>query len=448
MLILKIFFGLLGLSLVVIIHEAGHFVAARLSGIRVEAFSIGWGKVLFSRSWKGTDFRLSLFPLGGYCKMQGEQALIQAWESHSREVECSEGDMYAASFWKRIIVSFSGPLLNLVFAALIFFTISMAGYRIYYYPSRIVMASEFTSRTDYPADSSGLLSGDIIRKINGKEISRFDQLQEEISLNPEKTMILEVERGGSLLALKILPELNLQSGAGYIGIYPWINPLIREIAADSPFAAAGIKPGDRITALNGVAIDHAVQFSSLLESSVIENISVMRSGSELSFSLPGEEIISEPGIQYEFMETRTPSWRVLHSLREGYDETARTLTASLKGILLLFKGIDLQSAVSGPLRITYITGDLAFSGFRNGAAEGFLTFFRFIALINIALFVMNLLPIPVLDGGQILLFLAEGIFRKKPNPQIIYRYQLLGTFIVFGLIIFATMNDILFFSRK
>jgi regulator of sigma E protease len=114
----------------------------------------------------------------------------------------------------------------------------------------------------------------------------------------------------------------------------------------------------------------------------------------------------------------------------------------------LFKGINLQSAVSGPLRITYMTGDLAFSGFSASMAEGFLVFFRFIALINIALFIMNLLPIPALDGGQILLFLFEGIFRRKPNPLVLYRYQMLGTILIFGLIIFATTNDILFFSRN
>jgi regulator of sigma E protease len=115
---------------------------------------------------------------------------------------------------------------------------------------------------------------------------------------------------------------------------------------------------------------------------------------------------------------------------------------------MLFKGIDLQSAVSGPLRITYMTGDLAFSGFSQGIGEGLLSFFRFIALINVALFIMNLLPIPVLDGGQILFFMIEGLTQKKPNPTVLYRYQMIGTVMVFALIIFATMNDILFFSRN
>ena len=448
MTIFKILFGLLGLSLVVIIHEAGHFIAARLSGIKVEAFSVGWGKVLFARTWKGTEYRLSLFPLGGYCKMQGEQALIQAWETHAREVEYQKGDMYSASYWKRIIVSLSGPLLNLLFAGLIFFTIAFVGYKIYYYPSRIVMASEFTSRTNYPADTSGLRTGDIITEINGDTINRFDQLQERIALNALNEIDLTVKRNGTRVSIRITPELNKQSGAGFIGIYPWIDPVVRAIQDDSPLASPGLRPGDRITGLNGHPIHHAVALSSEIEKESVESLTVIRDGASLELNFQEPVKIEETKIQFDFMEDRTRSFDPLYSFKQAWTETGRTLISSLKGLALLFKGIDLQSAVSGPLRITYLTGDLAFSGFQNGAAEGFLTFFRFIALINIALFVMNLLPIPVLDGGQILLFLVEGVLRKRPNPQIIYRYQLLGTIIVFGLILFATMNDILFFSRN
>ena len=448
MILLKIIFGLLGLSLVVVIHEAGHFVAARMSGIKVEAFSIGWGKILYRRMWGDTEFRLSLIPLGGYCKMQGEQALIQAWETHAREVESSEGDMYAASWWKRILVSLSGPLMNLISAVLIFFFIGLIGYNIYYYPSRIVLASEYTERADYPANLSGLKTGDIVRSVNSKGIYRFDQLQKEVSLNPEETLMLIIEREGAERSLEIVPELNLQSGSGYVGIYPWIEPVVRKLSETSLFNSQGVLPGDRFQQINGIDIYHAVQLSSIIDRNPLESFAVIREGQRKEFVLPEAVKISDPGIQYDFIESRTQSGNFFLSLKDGFSETAHTLISSIKGIALLFRGIDLQSAVSGPLRITYLTGDLAFSGFRNSMGEGFLTFFRFIALINVALCVMNLLPIPVLDGGQIILFLIEGIFRRKPNPQAIYRYQLLGTFLVFGLIIFATMNDILFFSRK
>ncbi len=447
MTMIKILTGLLGLSIVVVVHEAGHFIAARLSGIKVEAFSIGWGKVLFSKKWKDTDFRISLFPLGGYCKMQGEQAMIQAWESKARTIDTDEGDMYAAAWWKRIIVSISGPVMNLIMAGLIFFTISLVGYQIHYYPSGIVLASEYSTRSDFPADTAGLKSGDIIRAVDDRDIERFDQLQEAIMVSPEKPLTLTVERDGRLLSITTVPELNKDSGAGMLGIFPWIDAVVKGVSENSLFFAAGMQAGDRIVEADGTPVSHALDFSRLTEGSV-STLKVLRNGETITLRVPENSDLPHGGIQFEYLSLRTPSFKLIHSVKEGFTESWNTVANSAKGLGMLFKGINLQSAVSGPLRITYMTGDLAFSGFSAGIAEGFLNFFRFIALINVALFIMNLLPIPVLDGGQILLFLVEGITKRKPNPAVLYRYQMLGTMIVFALIIFATTNDILFFSRN
>ena len=443
--IVKILLGLLGLSLVVVVHEAGHFIAARLSGIHVEAFSIGWGKVLWARKWGDTEYRLSLFPLGGYCKMQGEQAMIQAWESKARSIETDEGDMYAASWWQRILVSLAGPFMNLIFAGLIFFMISFIGYKVHYHPSRIVLASSYTERNDYPADKAGLKTGDLILAVNGEEIERFDQLQEKIVIHPDETIIFTVERSGRAIKIEAVPEMNKESGAGYLGIYPWIAPLVRSTGESSEEI---LQKGDLIKAVNGHRIVHALDLSkAIAELPEGETLSftVERNGENIELKdLPVE---SAETIRFNYFTKRTASGRPIRSLKEGWNETWGTVSASVKGLSLLFKGINLQSAVSGPLRITYMTGDLAYSGFNNSLGEGLLSFFRFVGLINIALFIMNLLPIPVLDGGQILLFLAEGILRRKPNPAVLYRYQMIGTIIVFVIIIFATMNDILFFSR-
>ena len=445
--IFKILLGLLGLSLVVVVHEAGHFIAARLSGIRVEAFSIGWGRVLWSRKWGDTEYRISLFPLGGYCKMQGEQAMIQAWESKARSIDTEEGDMYAAHWWQRIIVSLAGPLMNLICAGLIFFMIAFIGYKVHYYPSRIVMASSYTERSDYPADKAGLETGDHILAVNGEEIERFDQLQEAIVIHPEEELNLTIKRNGKVIEIIAIPEMNKDSGAGYLGIYPWIEPVVRT-GRESSEDKSGLQEGDIIISANGYDIEHALDLS-ILTSGLSEGsslkLSVEREGRTIDIEVISLE--TADSIRFAYLTKRTVSGRPFLALRESGNETWTTVRTSIKGLSLLFRGINLQKAVSGPLRITYMTGDLAYSGFSNSLGEGLLSFFRFIGLINIALFIMNLLPIPVLDGGQILLFLTEGIFRRKPNPVTLYRYQMIGTIIVFAIIIFATMNDILFFSR-
>lgn len=445
--IVKIFLGLLGLSLVVVVHEAGHFILARLSGIRVEAFSIGWGKVLWARKWGDTEYRISLFPLGGYCKMQGEQAMLQAWESKARSIDTDEGDMYAASWWQRILVSLAGPFTNLICASLIFFMIALIGYKVHYYPSRIVMASSYTERGDYPADQAGLMTGDLVTAVNGVEIERFDQLQEAIVIHPREAIALTVERSGRTVEITAVPEMNKDSGAGYLGIYPWIAPVVRS-TEDGVNVASGLVEGDLITSANGQMIDHGLDLSHTLSGMTegeLLTLTVERNGQTVK--LEGFDPEAAGNIRFAYLTKRTVSGRPLSALKEGWRETWSTVRASLKGLKLLFSGINLQSAVSGPLRITYMTGDLAYSGFNNSPGEGLLSFFRFVGLINIALFIMNLLPIPVLDGGQILLFLTEGILRRKPNPVTLYRYQMIGTVIVFAIIIFATMNDILFFSR-
>ncbi len=445
--IFKIILGLFGLSLVVVVHEAGHFIAARLSGIRVEAFSIGWGKVLWARTWGDTEYRLSLFPLGGYCKMQGEQAMIQAWESKARSIDTEKGDMYGARWWQRILVSLAGPFMNLICASLIFFMIALIGYKVHYYPSRIVMASSYTERTDYPADKAQLETGDLVLAVNGVEIERFDQLQEAIVIHPDEELTLRVERAGRVIEILAVPEMNKDSGAGYLGIYPWIGTAVRTYP-DSTEDPSSLQTGDLITGINGIPVSHALDLSKAL-SGLSGNdslvLTVSRGGQRRELAPMTSE--SADDIRFEYLTKRTVSGRPIYALREGWNETWSTVSASLKGLSLLFRGINLQSAVSGPLRITYMTGDLAYSGFNRSPGEGLLSFFRFIGLINIALFIMNLLPIPVLDGGQILLFLSEGLLRRKPNPMTLYRYQMIGTIIVFAIIIFATMNDILFFSR-
>ncbi len=446
----KILIGLAGLSLVVVIHEAGHFIAARLCKIKVEAFSIGWGKILWTKGWKGTEFRISLFPLGGYCKMQGEQALIQAWESKARRIETKAGDMYGAAWWQRVIVSSSGPLMNLFFAFLIFFFIALIGYNMDYYPSRIVLASRYTERQNYPANQAGLKSGDRILSINGRDIERFDQIQQIVSSHPEETLQLKFARAGKILETAITPELLTDSARGSVGIYPWIEPRIQSLEENPLLQKQGLKPGDRITAINGRPVTQMMDLYPVLnDKAPVESLTLEDPKGHIrklaSLNIPPSAL---KGLEFAYRTRRRPGASIPEAFAEGFRETGQTILSSLKGLGMLFKGVDLQSAVSGPLRITYMTGELAFSGFQKGAGKGLLHFFRFLALINIALFIMNLLPIPVLDGGQILLFLIEGLLKAKPNPAVIYRYQITGTIIVLGLILFATTNDILFFTRR
>jgi regulator of sigma E protease len=241
---IKIILGLIGLGVVVFVHELGHFIAARLCGIDVDAFSIGWGKPILKKKIGTVEYRLGLFPLGGYCKMRGESDYKEIWDNKKNGIEQEPGTFFAASPWKRIISAFSGPLFNFFFAVLALSVIWGRGIEVETLENRIVLLADIDGQS-YPSDESGLLTGDRIITINGKQINNYRDMQENIALNPDKVLSLTVLREGEEHYLSIRPTLD-KSGAGKIGVYPWITPMVQAILPDGPAEKAGLQPGDRI----------------------------------------------------------------------------------------------------------------------------------------------------------------------------------------------------------
>jgi regulator of sigma E protease len=449
MTIVKVLLGLAGLGIVVFIHELGHFLAARLMGIEVEAFSIGWGRAILKKKFRGTEYRLSLFPLGGYCKMKGENEFQEAWENRRNSVSPVPGSYFAAGPFRRILVCFAGPFFNLVFATLIFSVIWGAGFELNTLENRIILASELNPGEGYPADEAGLLTGDRIIAVNGQETPYYHEVKERIAVNPEKKLQLKVERGEEILDIFIRPALDKKTGAGMIGVYFWTDPVLE--AAAGPAAAAGLMRGDRILRVNGGELPHTLALTKILEGEpdALE-IEYERNG------LRGETTLipmyadgkAELGLGYQFVRYRSPSLSPPRALARGLAEAWKTLTISLESLALLFRGIDLTQAVSGPLRITLMAGDVAAEGFAEGIGTGLSSLFNFLALISVALCMMNLLPLPVLDGGSIVLFLVEAIKRKPLHPRTINAFQTVGVVLIFGLLIFAVFGDILFLVRR
>jgi regulator of sigma E protease len=161
-----------------------------------------------------------------------------------------------------------------------------------------------------------------------------------------------------------------------------------------------------------------------------------------------EEGTEDLGIAWTTIRYRTPTLPPHLALAKGAAETWKTIVISLKSLSLLFKGVDLTQAVSGPIRITYMVGNAAAEGFTQGIGEGISTMAGFLSLISIALCIMNLLPLPILDGGMILLFLIEGIRKKPLNPKIIYAFQTFGVIIIVGLMLFAFFGDVMYLAKR
>jgi len=447
--VINILLGLIGLGIVVFFHELGHFLAARLVKINVEAFSIGWGNPILKKKIGSVEYRLGMFPVGGYCKMQGETNYSEAWENMRDGKTAEKGSYLAASPWRRIVVSIGGPLFNLVLAVILLSIIWGAGFEINTVGNKIILASEISEGEVFPADIAGMKTGDLIKKINGQDITYYHEIQEIIALNPNKDIIVTVERDGYEKALNVTPALDKSSGAGRVGIYSWIDTVIDTVAAGSPAQRAGLKKGDRIISVNGEAVYNSEDFRAARirnEGDLI--IEYERDGQRGEAYFNKADIGGELGFSWEIISYRTPDLSFPAAIVKGIRESYRTLTVSITSLRLLFMGIDLTQAVSGPVRITYMMGDVATQGFEQGVGTGFRSIANFIALISIALCVMNMLPLPMLDGGMIILFLVEMIRRKPIPPKAISVFNACGMAIILCLMVLALFGDIMFFVRS
>jgi len=453
MIVVNILIGLVGLGFVVFVHELGHMLAAKAVGIEVEAFSIGWGRKLVGYTWKGTDYRLSIFPVGGYCKMKGEQSYASALENGDDAIPHEKGGFYAASPWRRIVTLLAGPIANILLAILILSIVWWIGFSVESYENRIVLASDYGTTTESPADEAGLQTGDIVTAIDGTPVESYTDLQQIVAQNALTELTFEITRDGRRLEIPVTPELVTETGSGFIGVYPWVEPVVATVVDGSAADRVGFEPGDRVVSVGDVSIAHVWEFRERMERALAESgaagtVLVARDGSRVSLDVDTSLEALNEGMNFATLTLPTPDYNLFQAIGRGTVESFRILTVSVRSLRLLFQGVELRSAVAGPVRISYFIGDVATSGFQIGFGTGLRSLFNFLALLSVVLFFMNLLPIPVLDGGQILLAVVEWIRGKAPHPRTIYRYQLAGSVVVFALLFFALFGDILFLAGR
>ncbi len=372
---MKWIIGLLCLFFLILFHEFGHFLAAKLFGVKVESFSVGFGPILLHKTIKGTDYRLSLIPLGGYCGMKGEKDFEKAIDEDLPYIEGEPDSLYGVHPAKRALIGFAGPFFNFILAFVAFSLINLIGYKYTTYSNKIVIPENLSEYgfTTSPAKDAGLLTGDKIIEINGISITDFSELREQVSLRAKEDLKVKVERDGVVLDFVIKTYINKETGAGVLGIL-----------ADT-----------------------------------------------------SEEI-----------EKETPKYNIFTAFGKGFLDTFRNIGITFKSISVLFKGVKITSAVSGPARVTDIMGSVIQASFAADLRTGFINMFTMIGIISISLCIMNLLPIPVLDGGIILMAIIEIILRKKINPKIQYYIQFVGIAFILILFCIGMFGDISYFIKR
>ncbi|MCK5156570.1 MAG: RIP metalloprotease RseP [Spirochaetales bacterium] len=454
MILWTIFLGLFGLGIIIIVHELGHLIAARLSGIEVEAFAVGWGKSLKSFYYKNTEYRINIFPVGGYCKMKGEDDFRKAIENKYSVFPKKPGSIFSVSPVKRFVTYAAGPFFNFIFAIILFSLVWAIGYETQTYSNKIVLSSEYSNILGNglkPADTAGLQSGDIIISINNQEINNFSDIQNALLTTGGKTIPISFIRNDTTYTSKITPEIDLSSGMGILGIYAWIEPIVTAVPEASPEQVAGFKIGDKIISINNKTVTHVLDmYEELLNNTGIATIQVQREGVVETLQFVPEyteegQILLQLGFPSSSESHKATDF--FDAIKKGTIEAVSTFSLAIQSIRMIFKGLNLKEAMAGPIKITYLVGEATAAGFRQSFLTGIRTLLQLLGFVSVALSFANLLPIPALDGGQMVLSAAEAITRRQISPGKYYILQIIGFTILFTILILTVFNDIRFFLK-
>lgn len=435
---------LLVLSLLVFVHEFGHFIVARFLGVGVDRFSIGFGPKIFGWKRGRTEYWLSAIPLGGYVKMVGEQP--------GSEIDPED---LPVSFthkptWRRLLIVASGPLFNLFFAVLLFWGLAYVQGLPYMDP----LVGEIGE--DSPAMHAGLRTGDLITKVDGKEIFSWEEMLKEVRKVPEgKEVLFEVKRGEDKLEKVLFPvkrpfpdPLGGTEMLMSIGADPYFSPVIGYVQKDSPAEQAGLLPKDRILSINGVVIDSWIQVGRTIRG--LEDapfvMEVARNGERLSLDLKAKKekiddgkggtvevhLVGISSISFENVSYPT-FWR---SMLFGWEKSYEVVRITVLSVgRLIERKISVRESLGGPIMIAQVTGQ--------EARKGMVNLISLIAVISVSLALVNLLPIPVLDGGHIFFYFIELICRKPVPIAIQEKAQIVGLSILLLLMVFVFYNDIM-----
>lgn len=441
---------LLVLMAVVFVHEYGHFIVARWCGVTVTTFSIGFGKELWS--WidsKGTRWRIAALPLGGYVKFLDDANAASAPDQGKlKELSKEElaGAFQTKPVWQRAAVVFAGPFANFVFAAVIYTLINLlVGIRVVPPVIEAVMPG-------MPAEAAGLKAGDRVAAIDGKSVDGFEDVLRAVTMSAGRTLAVDVLRDGKPVSLTVTPmvreytdTLGVQQRIGEIGVKSSIPARIGEVLPGFPAEKAGLKAGDVVKAIDGTPLESFDSLAGVINASPNKSLKILieRDGAEFGLdvvpvSKPRQEAngdivcVGRIGISPALVAAQPVG--PLEALRLGVVETRDLLGQALRGMRDVFFGAQPLQQVGGPILMAEVTAKAVGYGW-----EQVLLLMAFFSA-NIGL--LNLLPIPLLDGGHLLFYAVEAIRRRPLSPAVQEICFRIGLAIVLMIMLLAFKNDL------
>ena len=425
---MKILIALLIFSGIILFHELGHFLLAKKNGIVVTEFSLGMGPRLLSTKWGGTRYSLKLLPLGGSCAMLGEDTAE----------ESLPGSFNAASVWGRISVVAAGPVFNFILAfVLSVFVVGFAGYD----PAEITSVPEGSA-----AEAAGLQEGDLITEYQGYHIDFGKDLYLYRYLNPldvNETVYITYERDGVKYETAYQPDVYVRYLLGF-NRESADTMEVASLIEGMPLGEAGVKAGDIITGINGVEIPDGAAYDAYLQEHPLSDepveITYMRDGLEYETTLtPAQYSTADMGFSYNLVCQKTSGLDIFKYSLYEVKYMIRTTVLSLKELVTGGLGMD---DLSGPVGVVDAIGTAYEESKSEGALMIWVNMLYMAVLLSANLGVMNLLPLPALDGGRLVFLAVEAIRRKPVNRELEGMIHFAGLMFLMALMLVVMYHDI------
>lgn len=433
------------LSIVVFVHEAGHFVAAKLNGIYVVTFSIGFGPKIIKKRIGETEYAISALPFGGYVKMAGDSERVDGGEAETDEslAGVPEDKYYRNKTpWQRMSVVLAGPFMNAVLA-MVLFIMSVWVQGVFVANPRDIIVSV---RPDSPAETAGFMPGDVVLSINGERVEAGKEIADLITYDENAISSFVVARLTDTLELEVSPAWNEEEERLIVGIFSYSRPMIGDVKRDGPAYDAGMLGGAMILSVNDTTINTYIELEQLVHDRLDVPLDFvwLQNGDTMSATITPEGMdVAKDGEKLDIIQVGAIGINEHYekervSFGESVTLGARAYGGMFVGIMQFLKKLVTGNAsiraVGGPLRIGVMAGEMV--------RWGFNYLLSFIAFFSLNLAIFNLLPILPFDGGHFVIFLVEGLSGRKPSPKMEEVMGQVGFIILIALMAFIFAVDI------
>ena len=414
------------IGVIIFVHELGHYLAARLLRIRVHVFSIGFGPRIWGFKRGDTEYRLAIVPLGGYVAFSGIDLANPTGDA---------GDFITRPRWQRVVVLLAGPAANVVLSIVLIAAVLVVGTELA--GPRNLSTEIGAVAPESAAFEAGLQAGDTILRLDDEDVSGWREVANIVLTSPERRLAVEFERDGATDSTVLVPRRMPRYELGDAGMYASLLPRVRDVPSGTPAEGAGIRYGDTLYAVDGHPIADADDFRRLVEPRAGEEVSIEigRGGERLVVRLvPVDEGgVGRAGIVISHFSYQrvAPGEALIESARINWETTTEIF-----GFLgrMAERRVSPQSAIAGPIEIARISGQAARRSLNDLV---FLT-----ALISLNICILNLLPIPLLDGGQLAILLFESVLRRDLSIRIKNLVTQVGLVVIVGIMMFALYSDL------